>query len=101
MLDTNVWLSTDLLNSAHGAALRNVVARGDGAIVLPEVVRLELLSKAVGKWVDAAHKVQSNLETIAAIKGAGEQVRDTPSETEMRVTIEHSADIGRPREKIA
>ena len=42
ILDTNIWRSENFLQSAMGSALLYAVSAGKAAIVLPEIVELEV-----------------------------------------------------------
>jgi predicted nucleic acid-binding protein len=56
VLDTNVFVSNNLLQTVAGSALIDLVVRGKGRILLPEVIELELKNVLGERLTDDAKK---------------------------------------------
>ena len=65
--DTNALTSNYLLQTTAGSALADVLSRGNGRILLPEVVELELKNVFARKLAEDAEKAADRLRGLEAI----------------------------------
>lgn len=70
ILDTNVWLSSNLLRSELGKALLHSIHRAKGSLGLPEVVEMELVARGTDMVLGAAAKARSHISFLEGILGA-------------------------------
>jgi hypothetical protein len=67
VLDTNVFVSNNLLQTVAGSALVDLVVRGKGRILLPEVIELELKNVLGERLADNAKKAAGLVRGLEAI----------------------------------
>jgi hypothetical protein len=79
ILDANVWIKEQPLNSSIGAALLYRLAKIDGRIGLPEVTETEVVSKIVITGREAVGTIKNNLATVRTLIGKTEDI-ELPSD---------------------
>jgi hypothetical protein len=67
VLDTNVFVSNNLLKAAAGSTLVDLIVRGGGRILLPEVIELELKNVLRERLAENAKKAAGLLRGLEAI----------------------------------
>jgi hypothetical protein len=67
VFDTNVFVSNNLLQTVAGSALVDLVVRGKGRLLLPEVIELELKNVLGERLVDSAKKAAGLVRGLEAI----------------------------------
>ncbi len=68
-MDTNVWVKTNLLRTALGAALINSLWRLEGLLGLPEVVEEEIVKNTVKLRGKSATRIREDLRRIEGLIG--------------------------------
>lgn len=84
--DTNVLTSNHLLQTAAGSALADILSRGNGRILLPEVVELEIKNVLGRKLVEDAQRAAARVEGLEAI--IQKKILHLPDTTTMNAAIE-------------
>ncbi len=69
VLDSNVWLSEQMLRHGAGAAVRFYLRRHDARIALPEVVRLEVILHLSEKMKELAATTRQAHRTLLPLAG--------------------------------
>ena len=87
VLDSNVWLSTFLLNTPPGAAFLFTIRRLERLIVLPEVVESEVVKNTVERADEAIRSIRKGYDTLLAIMGERDDYR-VPSEEEIVTRVQ-------------
>lgn len=67
ILDTNVWIQHLLLASPTAAGLLHAIARLNGRVGVPEIVKMELPEVLARQVEDAAEKASNHLDFIARV----------------------------------
>ena len=81
VLDTNVWLSTKLLNTPVAAALLFALRRAGRLIGLPEVVETEIVKNVRRAGQEAVAQVRKGYDAIGVLMGTRDDYR-VPTEDE-------------------
>ena len=70
LLDANAWIAEWLLFSAAGAALIDLLVRGNGKLLLPEVVEREVQQGALSVAISAVQKARNELSRLRQLTRA-------------------------------
>jgi hypothetical protein len=84
--DTNVLTSNYLLQTAAGSALADILSRGNGRILLPEVIELEIKNVLGRKLAEDAQKAAARVEGLEAI--IQKKILQLPDATALNAAIE-------------
>ena len=96
VLDSNIWLSEQMLRHSTGAAVRFYLRRHDARIALPEVVRLEVVLHLSERMKELAATTRQAHRTLLPLAG---QLRELvlPTDTELEaIAARVFEDIGVP-----
>jgi len=69
VLDSNIWLSEQMLRHSAGAAVRFYLRRHDARIALPEVVRLEVILHLSERMKELAATTRQAHRTLLPLAG--------------------------------
>jgi hypothetical protein len=86
VLDTNVFVSNNLLQTVAGSTLVDLVIRARGRILLPEVVELELKNVLGQRLVEGAEKAAGHIRGLEAI--IRRNLFKAPDANELRAAID-------------